>query len=952
MSEAVAQAFGEDWEREAKHQPLREDIRYLGFLLGQVLREQEGEAVYALEERLRLGFKRLRRDAADVVLRGELEACIREMDVRTAARVLRAFTVYFQLVNLAEQHHRVRRIRQYGQQEGIVAPGSVFAVVRQLADAGVQAEAVADVLRRLAIAPVLTAHPTEVLRQTVLEKLHGLAQCLTMRDSDLLEPDERRRLDDAIAADIENLWQTDEVHHRAPTVLDEVRHGLYYLDEVLFTTVPRVYEALEDALRICYPLDVFEVPSFIQFGAWMGGDRDGNPNVTGAVTYQALLMAHRRIIRRHLDACEALSTSLSQSTHWIGVSDALNASLARDAALLPDVAKEAAERNPYELYRQKLAMMHRRLQATLAAYPRTMAEAENFAWHAHHEAYPDGVALVQDLLQIKESLDTNKGGRAAQGVVKRWLRQVETFGFHGARLDIRQHSERHFMALASIVNTLRILPQSFESLDDDERLDWLVRELGGSRPLIPACLDGFDEQTREVVVTFRAIATARRVFGEAALGSYIISMTRHESDLLIVLLFLREVGLTGAFASLDGGGPMPIVPLFETVDDLRSAPGIMRRLYALPLYRAYLRQLGDVQEVMLGYSDSNKDGGILTSSWELYKAQQALWAIAREAQLSLRLFHGRGGSVGRGGGPSHLAILAQPPGTVDGRLKLTEQGEVISSKYGLESLARRNLELVSSAVLEATLIPALASANPHDVARWEAVMEELSRRALEHYRALVYGNEHFARFFECVTPLGLLGDLQIGSRPARRRGSARIEDLRAIPWVFAWTQNRMILPGWLGVGSALDEFIQVDPTRHLAVLREMAVHFPFFRALLSNIEMTLAKADMPIANRYVQTLAAHDWVFLGIWEAIRQEYAKAERLLPIISVQEQLLAKSPTLRRSISLRNPYVDPINYIQVDLMRRQREATLTPADDKELADALKISVSGIAAGLKNTG
>ncbi|MEB3220435.1 MAG: phosphoenolpyruvate carboxylase, partial [Candidatus Sericytochromatia bacterium] len=528
-------------------------------------------------------------------------------------------------------------------------------------------------------------------------------------------------------------------------------------------------------------------------------------------------------------------------------------------------------------------------------------------------------------------------------------RQLATFGFHGARLDVRQHARVHAEALADLVDTLRLLPAPFAMLSEAEATAWVLGELAGQRPLIPQDLGAFAPQTQEVVRTFRALAASRRVFGPAALGSCIVSMTTRPLDMLTVLLLLREAGLFRHEGAGRVRSALQVVPLFETVEDLRAAPRILEALLAEPLYRAHLRQLGDEQEVMLGYSDSNKDGGIVTSAWELYQAQQALWAVAGRHGVTLKLFHGRGGSVGRGGGPSHLAILAQPPGTVGGRLKLTEQGEVISHKYGLPALARRNLELVTSAVLEATLRPELHGRDPLEVARWQAVMDELSRLALAAYRGWVHEDPRFGRLLAEATPLALLAEMQLGSRPARRKASTRLEDLRAIPWVFAWTQPRMILPGWLGVGTALEAWCAPEPARRLEVLRAMAREFPFFRALLSNVEMTLAKADMAIARRYVAVLAPDDAELAALWASLEAEHGRCVRMVLAVLEQPELLAGQPTLRRSIAVRNPYVDPINLLQLALLRRQREAV---APDEALLDALKTSVSGIAAGLRNTG
>jgi phosphoenolpyruvate carboxylase len=940
------------WERDERHRPLREDIRFLGDLLGQILREQAGVEVFEAEEALRQGFKALRRDPdSDPALREQLLNTVAGMPTAEAAKVARAFTLYFQLVNLAEQHHRVRRVRSYALAPSPTPPGGSLAdTIRRLAASGVSAQAVRAVLPKLVIAPVFTAHPTEILRRTVLDKHQRLADALAERDNPLLTPAEREDLTAAIAAEIESLWQTDEVHHRAPTVMDEARHGLYYFEEVLFDVVPKLYASLDDALSASYPTDTFEIPSFLRFGSWMGGDRDGNPNVTAPTTYQALYAARRMILRRYVATAERISTMMSQSVHWTTVSQALTRSLETEAARFPTVAAEFGERNPFEPYRQKLAYIHHRLRRTLDFTPETLEAADRWDPAGHTDGYRTAGELLQDLTLMQESLMANKGTRAACALLETWRRQVETFGLHTASLDVRQHAEVHEGALADIADTLKLLPRPFGDLDEAARLDWIAGELANLRPLVPTELDGFQPMTQEVIRTVRAIAAGRRVFGAPALGAYVISMTTRPSDVMTVLLFLKTVGLVKANPEGTVRSCMQVAPLLETVDDLRGAPALLDRLFSIPVYRAHLRSLGDVQEIMLGYSDSNKDGGIVTSNWELYKAQQALWDVARRHGVSLSLFHGRGGSVGRGGGPARQGILAQPPGTIQGRIKLTEQGEVISNKYGLPPIALRNLELVTSAVLEATLRPGLHAQPPHDVARWESAIEELSRRAFASYRRIVYEEPGFLTFFQEATPIELLAEMRIGSRPAKRKATSAIEDLRAIPWVFSWTQSRFILPGWLGFGSALEGFHQEDPAGRLALLQDMYARFPFFRALVSNVEMTLAKADMAIARHYAECLVGDAAVRDRIWGLLEAEYHRSVSMVLLITGEEALLDQMTTLQRSIAVRNPYVDPLSYLQVELLRRLRAGD---TGDRDLLEhALKLTVNGVAAGMKNTG
>lgn len=924
--------------------PLREDIRFLGDCLGTILTEQGGAGLFAIEEELRRGFKALRADPEDRALGARLERTVADLDTETAAGVLRAFTLYFQLVNLAEQHQRIRRLNAREDRPGEdPAPGSLAAVVARFAARGVPASAIRDLLEQLEIEPVLTAHPTEALRRTVLEHVGHLADLLERREAHPPGSPARRRAEADIAAIIEGLWQTDEVHQRAPTVQDEVRNGLFHIEGVLFDAVPELLQGLEDILARHYPGEAFPVPAFLRMGTWIGGDRDGNPNVTPEATWQALLAGHRGMLQRHMAAADALSADLSQSTNWIRIPEELQEALAVDARLWPERAAEAHDRNPLEPYRQRLAIIRHRLLAMRAAWCDSWQDAERMP--ASRAGYASAADLLQDLDVLDRSLRSHRSTRVADGPLRTWRRQVASFGFHGARMDLRQHAGNHQRALDTVLGRLGL---DVRAWDAGAREAWLEGELTNRRPLVARDLAPYDASTRETLDTFRMVAAARRVFGPEALGSFVLSMTTSPADVLTALLLLREGGVLqwaedGACVST-----MPVVPLFETIADLAEAPGIMRRLFAMPAYRAHLRALGDVQEVMLGYSDSNKDGGIMTSSWALYRAQQELLEVSGEAGIRLKLFHGRGGSVGRGGGPSHLAILAQPPGTVGGRLKLTEQGEVIGHKYGRGPLARRSLELVTSAVLESSLLPgAEASENPE----WPRIAADLSERAHIAYRTLVHDHPAFADFLGRATPLDLLGGLRLGSRPARRQAGSDIGALRAIPWVFAWTQNRMILPGWLGLGTALSGWRKAQGPDATERLRQMARDFPFFRTLLSNVEMTLAKADMAIASRYVAGLVGSVPDLVVLWQGIEAEYRLTVAEVLLVLNQTELLEQAPTLRRSIAARNPYVDPLNHLQIALLARWRacgEATPPPA----LLDALKLSVSGIAAGLRNTG
>jgi phosphoenolpyruvate carboxylase len=644
----------------------------------------------------------------------------------------------------------------------------------------------------------------------------------------------------------------------------------------------------------------------------------------------------RTVVEKYLHAVEALASRLSESERFVPPLDELTDSLADDASELPEIARQVEQRDPEEPYRQKLGYVAERLERTLAG------DAEH--------GYRDADALERDVSLIGASLRSN--GAASAALVDRLERQIATFGLHLARLDLRQSAERHQAALSEIRESVGVAPD-YGEMDEDERAAWLTEELRTVRPLVSPEMQ-LSQETRQVLDVFHVARRALAELSPHAIGTYIISMAHDVSDVLAVVALAKEAGL---FVPPAGERPLvtslPVAPLFETIDDLRRAPEVMKRLFRNPAYRAIVEAQGNLQEVMIGYSDSSKDGGILTSSWELYKAQAELWRVAREQGVELRLFHGRGGTVGRGGGPSHQAILAQPPGTVSGRIKITEQGEVISAKYGLPDIALRSLELATSAVVEASLPSAKAESETDDAERqrerYREVMEQLSEHAMRAYRRLVHESPGFTEYFTEATPVEELQHLRIGSRPARRNDETTgIADLRAIPWVFGWTQSRHLLPGWLGVGTALEKFTDARPELHLQTLREMNREWRYFKSTLSNIEMALAKADFQIARQYAERLAGPKR--RKIFDEIEKEFVRTRRLLLSVTEQDELLEKTPVLRRSIDVRNPYVDPMSYLQVELLDRYRKKG-APEDD-ELLYAILLTINGIAAGLRNTG
>ncbi len=977
----------------------------MGDLLGETLRRLGGERLFEIEEDVRALCKRLRSERGEekaAATEGELKRMLRRLSLDETIGVIRAFSVYFQLVNIAEQYHRIRRKRFYElhtpdqPQRGSLAE-TLRTLRKDFSDAG-QLQRVID---RLEIVPVMTAHPTEAARRTLLEKHRRIADLLAAFDDENLAPRRRDELQERLAAEVESVWQTDEVRHTQPTPLDEVNNGLYYFDATLFDAAPALIEELEGRLEENFPdVKLRDGATPLRFGSWIGGDRDGNPFVTPEITWETLRLQQRMVLRKYRDAVADLSRRLSESSRFAPPAAELSESLKEDAERMPAVAAEVAARNAEEPYRQKLSYIYARIENTLRRN-RDLASALRLAEHRAlisvrpglpivaaltrsdadaTNVYREGAELWEDLRLVRDSLRAGKAVYAARAV-DRLMRQVAVFGLHLATLDLRQHSERHTAALSEITRALRLT--DYARMSEEERVEWLSRELDTPRPLVAADAR-YSAETNETLNVFRVARRALDEISANAIRTYIVSMTREVSDLLAVLVLAKEAGLVDCGSRIEDRGQkqssildpqssildpryairLAVSPLFETIEDLRRAPEVMRRLFEHPFYRRRLAAQGDLQEVMIGYSDSSKDGGILTSSWELYKAQERLWEVARDAGVELRLFHGRGGTVGRGGGPSHEAILAQPPDTVAGRVKITEQGEVISSKYGLAEIAQRSLELTTSAVIAASLPQTARDAGK--LARWKEVMEEVSARAFSVYRRFTRETPGFYDYFVQATPVEELQYLRIGSRPAKRKsGSKSLDDLRAIPWVFGWTQSRHLLPGWLAVGTALDDFIRARPRENLRLLREMYREWPFFHSTISNIEMTLAKADFQIARQYASRTLDRS---LGrrIFRMLEEEYDRACRVTLQITGERRLLDQAPVLQRSIAVRNPYVDPLSFLQVELLARRRrkdsrqknerrknkKAGPSGDDQEKLLYATLLTINGIAAGMRNTG
>lgn len=889
---------------------LRDDVRRLGALVGEILAEQVSPGFLAEVEALRVAAIRRREGGAPVdVLAGRLAG----LELEQAERLVRAFATYFQAVNLAERVHRIRRRRDYQREGAQAQPGGLVDTLQRLRAAGVDAATVAATLARLRIEPVFTAHPTEAVRRALLEKEREVVRCLVEDIDRGLTPQERRADIERIRLALSTGWQTAETPPQKPSVADEFEHVGYYLSDVLYRVLPVYHEVFADALRQVYGDDAACGPGFtpLGFASWVGGDMDGNPNV-GAATIADTLAAQRALVlgeyRRDL---ARLGTVLTQSPARVGIADAVLQRLRDYRALLPKAAAKLKPRHADMPYRQLLVLMSARLLATQQEKP---------------EGYPGPEALLADLDGIAGSLQAHRGEHAGLFAVQRLQRRVRAFGFHLATLDLRQDSAQHDAALAALLADPEWAARPWAERAARLR-DWIAGRLA------PASPDA--EAARDTLAVFRTLAEALPRYGPRAIGPYIISMSRSAADALAVLALAKAAGLAGA----DGAVPLDVAPLFETVGDLEAAADTLRSLLADPIYRAHLHQRGDQQWVMLGYSDSAKDGGLLASRWALQRTQVELAALAREAGIRIAFFHGRGGSVSRGGGKTEKAVLAAPRGSVDARLRLTEQGEVIHRKYGIRALALRNLEQMTGAVLRATLTP--RPPEPRED-RWRGIAGELAGIARTYYRALVYDDPQFPDYFRAATPIDVIERLRIGSRPSKRREGG-VEALRAIPWVFAWSQNRCGLTAWYGIGTALAAGID---RYGIDTLREMARDWPFFTTVIDDVEMVLAKSEPAIFERYSRLAGPLHAVF---HPRIADEFARCRDAVLAIRGSDTLLAGDFRLRQSIRLRNPYVDPISLLQVDLLARWRDAG---RPDDALFHALVATVNGIAAGVQNTG
>jgi phosphoenolpyruvate carboxylase len=919
-----------------KNRPLMEDIRLLGRILGDVIREQEGHEAFELIERVRqlsVAY-RLKRDASAGRV---LDRLLKNLSGDQTVSVIRAFSYFSHLANIAEDRHHVRR-REVHEREGHLQEGSLAMAFERLFDAGLRAGEIAAALAQAHISPVLTAHPTEVQRKSILDAERAIAELVGERDR-LATERERADNEALLRARVTQLWQTRMLRPVKLTVADEIENALSYYQSTFLRELPRLYRDVEQALH------GHAVASFLRMGHWIGGDRDGNPNV-GAHTLELALQRQAEVALRHY----------LTEVHHLGSELSISQTLAPVTPAMLALAERSPDRNPHRMdepYRRALVGVYARLAATL--HELTGTEALR---HAVAPQQPYAVAddFLADLRTVEDSLRFHHASSLIAPRLAPLMRAVQVFGFHLATVDLRQSSDQHEAVVTELLRVARV-ERDYAALDEAAKRTLLLRLLNDARPLRVIGHD-YSELARGELAVFEAARGALARFGRHAIRHYIISHTEDVSDLLEVLLLQKEAGLLRGTLDDAATADLIVVPLFETIGDLRQAEPIMRAYYALPgvlpmILRSRLGEFPE-QDIMLGYSDSNKDGGFFTSNWELYRAETALVALFEPLKqahgLRLRLFHGRGGTVGRGGGPSYQAILAQPPGTVNGQIRLTEQGEVIASKYAHPEIGRRNLETLVAATLEATLLHPTKSAPK----AFLQAAEEISAASFAAYRALVYETPGFTDYFFEATPIREIAELNIGSRPASRKAGRRIEDLRAIPWGFSWGQCRVALPGWAGFGSGLDAWLGTAPgTRRerLALLQKMHRQWPFFRTLLSNLDMVLAKSDLRIAARYVE-LVEDKKLARRIFAAIQAEWAKADEMLSLITGERARLASNPALARSIEHRFPYLDPLNHLQVELMRRYRHPQPHDPSADRVKRGIHLSINGIAAGLRNTG
>ncbi|WML43463.1 phosphoenolpyruvate carboxylase [Neobacillus sp. PS3-40] len=906
--------------------PLRRDVKLLGQILGEILVNHGSNELLDKVEKIRSLCKSLRKQF-DREMYETLKEEIAHLSSPMRQQIIRAFSIYFHLVNAAEQNHRIRRRRQYQLQEDhIVQPDSIENAIQSLKENHVSREFIQNILETLSLELVITAHPTEAMKRSILEIQKRIANILKYMDNPMLTKREKKQLEESLFNEVTILWHTDELRYHKPTVLDEVRNGLYYFDQTLFNVLPDIHQEVEDCLERSFSDTKWEVPNFLRFGSWIGGDRDGNPNVTPEITWETLNKQRRLVIKKYRTVLVDLMKRYSHSTTRIEISEELLASLeSEEDKFLP-----ADKKWPIvtEAYRRKFAIIIERLKQVGKG----------------DAGYKSADELLEDLFVIKRSLALHHPAVNELKMIKKLIRQVQLFGFHLATLDIRNHSGEHELAITEILRKVRVT-DNYGQLPEEDKIKILQNILSDQRPVLLLNED-YSKETQEMINVFQMIKNAHDEFGKRSISVYLVSMTQSVSDVLEVLVLAKEAGINRLHADGRVESYLNVAPLLETIDDLTAGSKIMESLFQMPIYRTHLHELGDQQEIMLGYSDGSKDGGTLTANWKLYNTQLEIHKMAKKYQIGLKFFHGRGGSLGRGGGTLNQSILSQPAETLGDGVKITEQGEVLSSRYLLEDIAYRSLEQATSTLLKASTNLSTES-NQVTYSIWQQAMEEISGTALIKYQSLVFGDPDFLTYFYEATPLRELGDLNIGSRPMSRKNKSRFEDLRAIPWVFAWTQSRQIIPAWYAAGTGLEEFASKSD-RNLKLLQQMHAEWPFFRSTIDNLQMALMKADITTAKEYASLVGDND-ISERIFSDIVEEYKKTKEILLKITGDQELLDHTPNIQESVYRRNPYVDPLNFIQVELIRKLREQE---EPSEELLTEVLLTISGIAAGLRNTG
>ncbi|WP_163538005.1 phosphoenolpyruvate carboxylase [Gracilibacillus sp. YIM 98692] len=910
---------------------LLKDVDYLTKILDDVLLHEGGDQLLDTVKKIRSLSKELR-ETNELETNTDIKNAISDLEPGLRQNVIRAFSIHLHLLNIAEQNYRTRRRREYQAQDtNIIQPGSLEAGVKQLIDNNVTPEQITELLEKLSLELIITAHPTEATRRSILQIHKRIAKLLTSWDYAYTRY-EKKIIKERIANEITILWQTQEIRQKKPSVMKEVSNGLYYFDRILFDILPRIHDDLEDLLYENYN-QRWNIPSFLRFGSWVGGDRDGNPNVKATTTFETLKRHRQLVLKKYKEALNALKDQLSHSTSKIKVSDELLDSIEQDRNAL----QENGWHKDDEVYRVKLSLILKKLAFTEQDDERGYDKAED---------------LLDDLNLIRESMTKHHPQHNPIKLLRKVIRQVDLFGFHLASLDIRNHSGEHESALTEIFHQVSIA-DDYKGQSEENKVKTLMSVLENPRPLI-SIYDEFSPETQEVIDTFRMIRNAQDTFGLRAIEVYLISMTDAVSDLLEVLVLAKEAGLYRVYPDGTVMSRIHVAPLLETIDDLKNGPEMIKQLFDIPLYRKHLEARGDLQEIMLGYSDSSKDGGNITANWELYKAQQDIHDIASSYGVKLKYFHGRGGSLGRGGGPLYSSLLSQPSVTLGDGVKITEQGEVLSSRYLLEDIAYRSLEQATSTLL--TGIMGLNDQNSQQntegmqpTKEEEEAMGVISEYALKKYQSLVFDDPGFIKYFNQATPLHELGDLNIGSRPMKRKGSDHFEDLRAIPWVFAWTQSRQLLPAWYAAGTGFKTYI--EETGNLDLLQNMYKHWPFFEATINNLQMALTKADLATAREYANMVKDPE-IGQRIFSQIEAEYNVTKDILLQITGQEELLDHKQNIKESVRLRNPIVDPLNQLQVQLVSQLRNEEEEGKKQEELLMEALLTINGVAAGLRNTG